>query len=68
MTTKRVTFYADETSLAYLERTQQETGACVSEIIRRALRKLEGPAPIETRQLTIRSSHPVLVTPRPEAE
>lgn len=49
MTTKRVTFYADETSLAYLDRMQNETGACASEIIRRALRKMDQPAPIEKR-------------------
>lgn len=61
MTPKRLTFYADEPALAYLERKQKETGASVSEIIRRALRKMDEPAPIETRQ---RTSQPVLVSGR----
>lgn len=61
MTTKRITFHADEASLAYLEKRQQETGASVSEIIRRALRKMDGPAPIETR-----TTQPALLLSRRE--
>ena len=61
MTTKRVTFYADETSLAYLQKTHKETGASTSEIIRRALRKMDEPPAIETRQHAPRASQPVLL-------
>jgi hypothetical protein len=50
MASKKVTFYADEGTLQTIERQRERTGACVSEILRRAVRKAYvAPAPIEKR-------------------
>lgn len=46
---KRITFYANEETVRWLEQRQAETGACVSEIIRRELRKVNESPAIEYR-------------------
>jgi len=62
MQEKRVSFLASEDVLRILAQRQQDTGASVSEIIRRALRKAYAePAPVE-----VRNVQPTLLTARRE--
>ena len=46
---KRITFVAPEDVFRWLKAKQEETGAPLGEIIRRAIRKTMGPPAIETR-------------------
>jgi metal-responsive CopG/Arc/MetJ family transcriptional regulator len=70
MTGKRLTIRADEEMLRTIERRQEETGASVSEIVRRAVRKAYAePAPIETRDNEVAANlrrAGFLLTPRGE--
>jgi hypothetical protein len=61
MNEKRITFLASEEVLRIIAKRQQDTGASISEILRRAVRKLDEPAPIE-----MRTTQPALLLSRRE--